>query len=171
MKNHIGKGFKTLLLIGLLCFGLTSCNGTSKKENDLFLKKLSVPIGKDLEVTLIGEKPTNSQSPIVLDVKNMSKECVVFPFDYGTQIYAYFQNDWNGISNSIEYPSHDDITITPTGTSTSDTTVFAKPNYSPVPPKAYPIKIRIVVTGRLCKGGVASEDKTAGYIELTINKP
>jgi len=171
MTNRIGKGFKILLLLGLYCFGLTGCNAADQKANDLFFKKLSVPIGQSVEITIIGEKPTSGQSAIVLNVKNLTNDCVVLPFDFGTQIFAYFQNDWSGISNSIEYTNHDDITLGPTGSSSSETTVFARPNYSPVPANAYPVKLRIVVTGRACKSGVPTADKTAGYIELTINKP
>jgi hypothetical protein len=171
MTNKFWKGLRVLLLTGLFSLGLMGCDTPAQKADKLFIKEFPIPIQDYLDFKFLGVQPLNANSPISLDLINRTKDCVVFPHDYGKQIFVYLKNDWSGIPDSVDYPGQTDVTLAPAGKSTSDSVVFVKPNYSSIPLSAYPIQMRIVVAGRLCQNGVPAGNAVADYTDITVNKP
>jgi hypothetical protein len=169
MTDNITKGLRILLLIGVYCVGLTAC--AAPNMDNLFFKRLAIPTGNYLDITYLGSTPANVHSDFSLYAKNTTKDCIVFPHDYGTQIFVYLDKDWKNISDLGEYPNPNDIKLDPAGSLSSDAVIYITPDFSSIPSSAYPIKMRIVVVGRLCQNGLPTENKTADYIELSVNKP
>jgi len=164
------KPFRIMIAILLITMNLTSCDwlNNSSSNEDSSLTLMPYDFSDYLEVSYWGQIPIRIDKSIALDIQNTSMECIVFPHDFGVHIYANINGSWLEIPNSVQYPNQEDIILDPKGSFFSDSGTVVHPIISSINKNSNPIRIRVVIVGRLCKDGTPTEKQVGGYIDLDI---
>jgi hypothetical protein len=163
------RHLKVLFFLVLLTIGFVACGYDSSEK--LFADKVGAPIEDFVDIRVVGNGLTFGGSNISLYVTNKTNDCIVFPADYGFMIFAYQNGDWIKIPNKAKYETFDNepnIVMDSRAGLRPLVWTDVQPDYSQLQPNSAQLKIRIVLVGKLCVKGVASQRETADYIELNI---
>ena len=148
----------------ILIASLVSCRqskGTSLEDNPS-----SIPIIDFVDITEItdGEKIYDDQ--LNFYVENKTDDCVVFPYDYGVEIYTKDENNWLQIPYLGKYMSETTITLTPYFGEHPTDVIFVLPDYSVLNER--PERIRVIMQAKLCNDGVPSDEMVADFIDIEL---
>lgn len=166
MYRIILKDSRIILIAVLLTLGSTGCTQFTIDRN--FADKINVPIEDFIDIKLMGANYVIAGQGMSLYITNKTTDCVVFPYNYGLRIFVNQKDDWTELQQRDIFASHDDITMEAKGGLFPDETLFVDPDYSKLGNFAATLRMRIVIEGRLCVNGKASDKNVADYIELTL---
>ena len=148
------------------CIVLPGCQNASIE--DQFLNKVGIEIKHNLDVTLLETSPIKLFTTVPLYVVNKTSDCLVFPFNYGVRVFVLQNNNWIEIPDVIKYADNHDVILDARNGLYPDTMVSVNPDYSKLDNISGQLRMRIVVVGRQCVNGVASEQQFADFIELPV---
>jgi len=167
MLSKTKRNFGVLILLILLCFGILGCARTGQDTEIAFSNNLAIPIHHFVKITYTGPTPIDTQTMISFDLENITEDCVLFPNE-PNPIFVYRNNQWLKIPDNIMVSG---TIIGPAGSLEANTGDTINPDYSSIPTSEYPIRMRVVMVGKLCHNGVPSNENVADYIDLVVNKP
>ncbi|GEM_PF-3383582 len=161
-----------------LFLSLAQCQVNQKKkplemssaEDVQFLTAVPLTIGQYLEINAINDYPIVAGNEIVISIKNLTKDCVVLPNDYGISILVYVDSSWQEVDNLVTYMGDDDIILDAKDPLFSETLAPIYPDLDTLE-FLDQVRIRILVAGRLCLDGVPSDNTVASFAEITILHP
>lgn len=156
-----------IFILFILWPNIVSC-GYSYFKDDNFSKKVSATIVDYLNIEPLVRTPIKMGTVIDLYVANKTTDCIVFPYNYGLQIYTYKGGDWIEIPDTAIYMTKDNVTLDAKGSLFPDAVVSVSPDYSYLNSDTQTQRLRIVLIGHLCKSGFPSEKTVADYVDLNI---
>jgi hypothetical protein len=107
-----------------------------------------------------------NNEPIIMGVDVKSPNHIEFSYDYGVRLFLYNDEKWVEIENAMTYDEsvRKEIILPLEGLNRYGSAGLVP--YYPNLKKSMPL--RIVLIGRLVDDGEVSEEKTAGYIDVTL---
>jgi hypothetical protein len=103
---------------------------------------------------------------IYLYVVNKTNDCVVFPYNYGLEIFLQVNGNWVKVNNLVEYANTENRPLTSSSGIEPDALIFIRPDYSNV--SGQPTDIKIVLNAYLCDNGKPSLNLSTEYIEIPL---
>jgi hypothetical protein len=156
-----------LILLITLCFSISGCIRLIQNPEKSFSDSVAIPIHHFSKITYTGLSPIDTQTMISFDIENITGDCVELTKDPAL-IFIYYKNHWIKIPDNMEVTG---VILGPKGSNISASGDSINPDYSLVPSSAYPLRMRVVILGRLCNNGVPSNETVGDYVELLVNKP
>jgi hypothetical protein len=119
-----------------------------------------------LDISVRSTDQKINPNDIYLYVTNKTNDCVVFPYNYGLEIFMKVNESWVKVNNLVEYANTENRPLTSSSGIEPDDLIFIRPDYSNVPGK--PSDIRIILNAYLCKNGKPSSNLSNDYIEIPL---
>lgn len=115
------------------------------------LSETSQTVSSDaIQVEYINGPELHISDTLSFRIKNTSKACITFPYDFGLKIYYMNQDSWAETGNLVQYPAvGQDITLQPTGNLFSERSVYLHPDTSKLKINA-PTDFKAIIQGHLC---------------------
>jgi hypothetical protein len=103
---------------------------------------------------------------VLIGVEIKPPDQIEFARDFGVRLFLYDDDKWFEIENATSYNnlSNNTVILPLEGLDPTGSAILAP--YYPNLKKSTPL--RIVLIGRLVRDGVATEEKTAGYIDVML---
>jgi hypothetical protein len=151
----------------LFCIAITvSIQGCKVKEDKtVFENSIGMSFQDFVDISKI-ESPTISEDDINLVIKNKTKDCVVFPNDYGVKIFYKQGENWTLLSNLVDFPSVNTITLTGSEGNRPDAVLFIRPDYHILTER--PTVLRILLTAYLCDNGIPAKELIGDYVDINL---
>ena len=86
---------------------------------------------------------------LIFWVKNKSKECIVFPYDFGVKIFIERGNSWLEVKNLMKYQPVRDITLEAEGNVFDSMVIYLYPDLSEIEIITQ-TNFNAVISGRFC---------------------
>lgn len=105
---------------------------------------------------------------ITLILNNPSNKIIVFPADYGLNMYLYNNEDqtWIQVKNLEKYSQEENKQVSPIGESSlNQILVSALPGLDTT---SAPIDLRVVVIGTIYKDGIPTDKQVGAYTDITL---
>jgi hypothetical protein len=140
-------GFCILLTILILSYGcsfmqeIQNPKGTPTSEID--------QLGDRLEITFLRGPEIHTLQNVSLVITNLSEYCIVFPFDFGIELWVDVNDVWEEIDNMVQYIPEEDIYLEPVGESFSTMGVSIRPDLSDFP-LLEKTDFKAILSGHLC---------------------
>ena len=155
---------------------LISCLGNKQSIREAAFARITPMQIEEMndEMTLSIPKLNNEiQTPrfgelIALEVKNNSKDLIIFPSDYGLQMYTYDENKemWTEIMNITEYYPVGNRQVSPKGEETlGRILITVRPD---LPSTSNNTDLRIIIIGTIYHDGVSTDKRVGAYADITV---
>jgi len=157
----------------------------NKMKTRIFIKSLCVTIfllisactnnfssktpNTELDFLNISELPNDQKiysTDLDLYITNKTSDCIVFPYDFGVQIFLKSNGDWAEVQNLNQFASTEDIILTNSSGYEPEAIVFVSPDYSSFPGE--PTLAKIILHGYLCQNGKPSTELSSEHIEISL---
>jgi hypothetical protein len=161
--NFVRQFGRLSLFMLMLAVSLAGCSSSDNK----FQEAVGIPLADYLDITNLDTVSKITGDDIYLLVANKTDDCVIFPKDYGIQVFAYIDGIWTKVSTLGQYANPEKITLLPKKNNNPDAIVSLLPDYSTIK-TSNPQKVRVVLAGYLCQNDVPAENPTGDYIELDV---
>jgi hypothetical protein len=154
-------------LISLMLIFIVCTQGCGSVANiGTFEDVAGLPIQDFAEIVKL-ESATISKDDISLYIENKTDDCIVFPNDYGTQIfYKLADGSWAFVPNLVDFPNTDLIHLSDRKGIEADAVLFIRPDTKRIP--IHPATLRILITGYLCNNGIPVEELTGDFVDVEI---
>ena len=160
------KAYVSIFIIFFLIFVMVGC---SKNQSITSVDSpVSLPYKDFLDIRELSEGEKIRKSNLDLGITNKSNDCVLFPYDYGVQIFALIDNIWKEVPNIVEYPNKTEIILSTTSEGLSDAIVYITPDYSTL--NESPRTVRVIMNANLCKNGIPTDERVIDYIDIDLGK-
>jgi hypothetical protein len=154
MSKNI-NGFFVCLLI----FLVVSC--TTNHPTDTSVADVDF-----LDISVQSTDPEIGTKDIDLYVVNKTNDCVIFPYNYGLEIYFRVNGNWVKVNNLVEYFNTENRLLTSSSGIEPDGIIFIHPDYSSITDQ--PTNAKIILSAYLCNNGKPSSTLSKDYIEISL---
>lgn len=166
----MAKAITKCLVLTIIALLGVSCKFGGLSPKDVAFNKIIAlnEMNSKLEFIALDTKdnPYRIGTSIALGLKNLTDFTIIFPSDYGLQIYVFQDNEWSRIDNLMQYIPEGNRQISPTGPdSPGQTGVDFFPD---VPNSDKPIEIRVVIQGIVYVGEMPTEEQASAYIDIVL---
>ena len=107
-----------------------------------------------LDISVQSTSQKINPKDIYLYVVNKTDDCIVFPYDYGLEVFIKVNESWVKVSNLVEYANTESRPLTSFSGIWPDDIIFIRPDYSSISDQ--PTDIKIVLNAYLCNNGKPS---------------
>jgi hypothetical protein len=122
------KPIQSILLFVIIGFLAASCISTGLSPIDAAFNKIIPLAGMNSKLEFIAldskEDPYRIGKSISLGLKNLSESMIIFPSDYGLQLFNYRDGQWEKIDNMAQYIPEGNRQISPKGPDTPGQTAI-----------------------------------------------
>jgi len=164
------KQIQSILLLVILGLLSTSCSSTRLSPKDAAFDKLIPLAGMNSKLELIAldskDDPYEIETHIKLGLKNLSESRIIFPSDYGLQLFTFLDERWEKIENLTQYFPEGNRQISPIGPDTPGQTAIGF--YPDLKFEGQPIQIRVVIQGIVYEGDKPTDEQASAYIDIVL---
>lgn len=158
------SNLKLILLILIFIVCTQGCSSTADKST--FEDVAGLPIQDFAEIVKL-ESATISDEDISLYIENKTDDCIVFPNDYGTQIfYKSADGSWVSMPNLVDFPNTELIHLSDRKGIEADAVLFIRPDTKRIP--IHPATLRILIAAYLCNNGIPVTELTGDFVDVEI---
>ncbi|MFZ5902901.1 MAG: hypothetical protein ACOYZ8_05055 [Chloroflexota bacterium] len=130
----------------VLWIGVTSCSNSGAKLSPLSIRYLN---GTSFENSASTFRVSENFS-ISIQLENTNKVCIVFPYDFGVEIFYEQDGILREVDNLMEYVPHDNVTIDGKGSLFPIEILTITPDIEDLS-ISEPINFTAKITGAICK--------------------
>ncbi len=146
----------------------TARNVESLDAERQFVAEVHATLGDYLDFPPMGRESIRIGGTVPLYFKNKTKDCIVFPYNYGARIFVFQQNSWSELPDITRYPVKHDNVLQAAGSMNDDGFLFVQPDYSAARVANQSAPMRVVIVGNRCINGLASDEKIADYVQFSL---
>lgn len=159
----------------ILVFGLTSCTTRTSTNPVVQLPNgtvIAMPDQKNSEavriVAPLGWNTFKVTDPVILDIRNLSSDNIIFEPDYSILLFIKQNETWIPIKNTAIYSDTNQIILEPTSNNdiSSDKMIFFNPDLKEN--EGSKVLLRVVIRGTVVKQG--KEDEIIVYADIPLEK-
>jgi hypothetical protein len=119
-----------------------------------------------LDISVQSTSQKINPEDIYLYVTNKTNDCVIFPYNYGLEIFIKVNENWVKVNNLVEYANTENKPLTSASGVEPDDLIFIRPDYSNISDP--PTEIKIILNAYLCNNGKPSLNLSKDYIEIPL---
>ena len=155
-----------LLICLIFIIGCVSCGKVEDKVPIDYSD--STPPVDFLEIVELTTTEKLREDELHLFIENKTNDCIVFPNDYGAQIFTRINATWVQIPNLVEYMNETEIVLTTYPGERPFISIYLLPDYSEI--NGTPKEIRVILHAFLCQNGNPSDKMVSDYIDIDLVK-
>lgn len=106
-----------------------------------------------------------TEDNVMLAVKGISSDQVLFKSDYGARLFILQDNNWKEISNGVDYSDGNIVLYPFENNYLNYGSVVLRPR---LPDSTKPVTVRIILVGNIYRNGQMTNEVTAGYIDVNL---
>ena len=164
------KPIQSILLLVILGLLGTSCSSTALSPKDAAFNQIILLEGMNSKLEFIAldskDDPYKIETHIKLGLMNLSESRIIFPSDYGLQLFTFLDERWEKIDNLTQYFPEGNRQISPMSPDTPGQTAIGF--YPDLMNEGQPIQIRVVIQGILYEGETPTDVQAGAYIDIVL---
>jgi len=164
------KPIQSILLLVILGLLASSCISAALSPKDAAFDKLIPLAGMNSKLEFIAldtkDSPYRIGTSIALGLKNLTDFTIIFPSNYGLQIFAFQDNEWSRIDNLMQYIPEGNTQISPKGPDTPGQT--GVDFFPDLKNEGQPIEIRVVIQGIVYVDEMPTDEQASAYIDIVL---
>lgn len=158
-----------ILILAIFALTVAGCNTGLSAQDAAFNKIVPMDgMNSKLEFIALDSKadPYKIGTSISLGLKNLSKNRIIFPSDYGLQLYTYQDDEWIRVDNVMQYFPEGNRQISPEGPDSPGQTAIGF--FPKLIDMGKPISLRVVIQGIVYEGDNPTNEAASAYIDIIL---
>jgi len=163
------KPLQKILYLAILAIAIAGCNAGLSPQNAAFNKIISLD-GMNTKLEFIAldseDDPYKIGTSVKLGLKNLSENRIIFPSDYGLQLYTFQNGEWIRVDNKAQYFPEGNTQISPEGPDLpGQTTIGFFPDLIDMGKST---SLRVVIQGIVYEGDNPTDEEASAYIDIIL---
>ena len=166
----MNKRLNKFLVLLIVAISAASCKSADLSPEDAAFNKIIPLDGMNSKLKFIPldskDDPYRIGKSISIGLKNLSESKIIFPSDYGLQLFINNDGQWKKVDNLGQYIPEGNTQISPMSPDTPGQTAIGF--YPDLKNQGQPIQIRVVIQGILYEGETSTDEKAGAYIDIML---